>query len=77
LTGDLVVLVGSGTAGLRQSGWWCRLPGAGRVKSDDLDFSLSGEHTGAADGLAQSFARTRPVPAFRALEKRTVAAFFE
>ena len=36
----------------------------GRVKSVDLDLSLSGEGTGAAIGLVQTYAGTRPVAVY-------------
>ena len=44
----------------------------GRVKSVDLDLPMSGEETGAAVGLARSYAMTRLVAARRGRPKRTL-----
>ena len=40
----------------------------GRVKSVDVDLSMSGEDIGSADGIVQSYAGTRPEAAGRLAE---------
>jgi len=48
------------------------MAGIGRVKSIDIDLSMSGEDTGVAVGRVQSYARTRPRADVRLAAKQTL-----